>query len=66
MVAQALCCPSSTYPLRREPAFLPMVIKLTCLVLYLVVTSYITLHITSYVYHSKGYIDRFKIYITFY
>ena len=31
VVAQALCCPSSTYPLRREPAFLPMVIKLTCL-----------------------------------
>ena len=24
-------CPSSTYPLRRKPAFLPMVIKLTCL-----------------------------------
>ena len=31
VVAQALCCPSSTYPLRRKPAFLPMVIKLTCL-----------------------------------
>ena len=24
-------CPSSTYPLRRKTAFLPMVIKLTCL-----------------------------------
>ena len=24
-------CPSSTYPLRRNPAFLPMVLKLTCL-----------------------------------
>ena len=31
MVAQALCFPSSTYPLGRKPAFLPMVIKLTCL-----------------------------------
>ena len=26
-------CPSSTYPLRRKPAFLPMVIKLMCLLL---------------------------------
>ena len=24
-------CPSSTYALRRKPAFLPMAIKLTCL-----------------------------------
>ena len=38
VVAQALCLSifnlsptSSTYPLRRKPAFLPKVIKLTCL-----------------------------------
>ena len=39
VVAQALCCPSSTYPLRRKPAFLPMVIKLTCLSVPLLATS---------------------------
>ena len=31
VVAQAYACPSSTYPLHRKPAFLPMVIKQMCL-----------------------------------